>query len=443
MLSKVRTRSSMVDNTEQAQLIQIAGDSPPIMNHPGIVFINNLYYSKFNSTVDAIRQEKTSGKDVIAVPGAGFGASASATLNADKMYGLCLLELELPAFTGNNIYLPRGWGLAAINSIDFTAGSSNQGRVQLDMHGCFMATMLAAKSSEARSYIIKMAGSEIVGGQTVGTRNFAYVPLVLPWSTWDHAKRPIDAALSASQFVLNIAFSAKERFMSGSGVPAYVPTAFSRAAIYPVTTLVSKAIAWPETMAVPNAIISYPSMHKISHEMAFTGNDTTPINIQLNGIIEGNLTTLAFMAVRSDELVNNGTGTTKLAPFNAIEFIDFNLMKDGTRLFGIDGNGSKVFCAHDEDGSGDYLHSMRLDAVATAPYFTFPKTGHVLYWSSVQGRASTFEDKFQNAPRYAGQTFNLSFLTAVGTTGVAYTLYWMAFYNNVITFQNGVVHSYT
>jgi len=426
---------------QQMMLAQITTKKRPILNAPGWKVVDGVSYNPIQSEVQAAEQQRNIGLYKKSVTGKDFGASGDLSISQNTYYGLMIMKLALPAVTADNVYLPRGWAYNSIQAIEFTAGSSNASNLKLDRHGIFQSLMMSAQTNEARNKLIEYGGNEVTKPQAVGTINYGHAVILLPWSTWNNVKKNAPISASDQPFKVNVYYANRNQIYSGAGEAGLPVSAFLSATVYFDTTdLIDKSLMINSRalMNNPGAMIPYPFIHRVSNTKEFLGDDTNSISLNLTGFMNADLTAISWMAIRKDELTNNATGTTKLAPFDSTDLRAMTLTRTGINIAQFDDtDGLTLFNTKDEVGGNYYVHSMRLDAASTHPFITYPKAGKVYYWSCAGQRGSNYYGKLYNCIRATNDTVTLAFLTPAGTTGVTYTLFWVAHYNSLIEFKQG------
>jgi hypothetical protein len=151
------------------------------LSSPGNVTAHNLYYDSTSCNVVLAENVQNFGRYSQTLTSLNFGSTAQVTIpNCSFLSGL-YLYFQLGAIPANT-FVPRGWGLNAIDNISFILGSSNVSQVNINSSTHAQMYLATAETAEKRNLLLRLAGDEIQGAQVGGTVNEAYVQLQLHWS---------------------------------------------------------------------------------------------------------------------------------------------------------------------------------------------------------------------------------------------------------------------
>ena len=124
------------------QLRNIMTAKIPLLNAPGTVLENSLYYDINSSSITAVELQATFAKDRISFNNMQMGSSPSAYIPSVLFAGNPFWFVQLPDFvyTSENVtaldneplIFPQGWGFAAIETIIVYMGASSSAQIQID-----------------------------------------------------------------------------------------------------------------------------------------------------------------------------------------------------------------------------------------------------------------------------------------------------------------------
>lgn len=161
------------DGSVAPQVSRILTSKLPLLNTPGSVIENSLYYDVNSSSVSAVELQETFGKDKITMNSLAFGSSPTCFIPSVLFANTSYLILKLAEITysysavvGNvaafnntkPTMFPHGWGFWAIRDIILYMGSSNIAQIQIDCYANFMAAMACCETSGKRQMVLDRAG---------------------------------------------------------------------------------------------------------------------------------------------------------------------------------------------------------------------------------------------------------------------------------------------
>lgn len=111
----------------------------PLLNSPGELIPNTLYYDARNCSVQAAEQTNFFGRDRIQFNNKDFGSSPSVHIPNVFFTNTCFVIMELNSATAawkdsqtsGIFYMPHGWGFYAIENIVYYLGSSSVANIQI------------------------------------------------------------------------------------------------------------------------------------------------------------------------------------------------------------------------------------------------------------------------------------------------------------------------
>jgi len=422
---------------EMDQIDKILSAKPVLLNNPGTVIDNNLYYSFTNSQLVAAEAVQNFGRYQQSLSSPQFGSTSSVTIpNSSFVEGLNLY-LELGAL-GANQFLPRAWGLTAIDSISYILGSSNVSQLTLNGQSHAAILMSNCETEEKRLKALRLAGEEYSLGvaQPVGTINKAVIQLQLPWSKINALckKLPLDSNLLSNPLIIQIKFKNQNEIIGGSGYSSG-PTQFQVAKVYATQIdLMDKSLSLKNYMFInPSLSYNYPFIFNQSFTVDFTNSNSNVVNLNLLQIINADLIGISFHVIdQADENAGVG-GANALSPMNWQRVTDIQLKFNGLIFYDAPGNTSELYDLQDYPGSGMIPYSV-VSAGGAGPYLTNPKEVRECYMSLTRLRNTLFCDYFQNSIRISNNALTLSF---IGESNNPARLYVTYYYNAVFQIKTG------
>lgn len=422
---------------EMDQLDRILSSKMVHLSNPGTVIDNSLYYSFSNAQLVVAETVQNHGRFSQSFSSPAFGSTSSITIPNSSFLGGLNVYFELPAL-GANQFLPRGWGLSAIESLSFILGSSNVSQLTINGQSHMAMYMLGCETEEKRLKALTLAGQEYSAGvaQAPGTINRAHFQLQLPWSriTALCKKLPYDTNLLSNPVIVQIKLRSQNEIIGGSGY-ASGPTAFSVAKVYATQIdLMDKSLSLKNYMyANPNLSYNYPFIFTQSYQSDFINSNTNPVNLNLLTIINADLVGISFHVVDTANLSAGVAGANALAPMNWQRVRDVQLTFNGLIFYDAPGEMAELYDLQDLPGSGNIPYSV-VTGGGVGPYLTNPKEVRETFMSLQRLRNTLFCDAFQNSIRIANNALNLSF---IGETNNPARLFVTYYYNAVFSTKLG------
>ncbi len=182
----------------------------PLLNSPGELIPNTLYYDAANSSVQAAEQTNFFGRDRIAFNNKNFGSTPSVHIPNVFFTNTCFViaELEYQTATWTNaasddkFYMPAGWGFHCIDNIVYYLGSSSVANIQISGLANMIFHLSSCETDGKRNALLNGAGS-ILAPQANATGRHKHL-----WSTQakNHGRGMAHAA--TSQFLFRNAANA-------------------------------------------------------------------------------------------------------------------------------------------------------------------------------------------------------------------------------------------
>lgn len=157
------------------QLGALVTDKLPLLNNPGAILENSLYYDINSSTVTAVELQETFQKDRIDFNNFNFGSSPTcyipSVLFANTVYANMILpDVSYPAVTSDGgdppvytatphyFHAPHGWGFAAINSVILYMGASSIAQIAMSGDSNLLIMMATCETENKRNLLLTKAG---------------------------------------------------------------------------------------------------------------------------------------------------------------------------------------------------------------------------------------------------------------------------------------------
>lgn len=147
------------------QLRRVLMAKLPLLNAPGTVLENTLYYDTNSSQIEAVEAQSTFAKDKIAFSSTAFGAAATAYIPSVLFAGQAWIVGSLPEdwkMSANNdgrqFYLPEGWGFDLIRNLIVYMGASSIAQISISGKTNYMVCMACCESESKRRVVVRGAG---------------------------------------------------------------------------------------------------------------------------------------------------------------------------------------------------------------------------------------------------------------------------------------------
>lgn len=405
--------------------------------------LDDVYYSALNTSVELAEVTYNFARFHQSLSNSLFNGQSQVVIPNSSLTSTVFLRLVLPALLANQT-LPRGWGWAAISSINFLLGSSNVSLVQIAGQNVLQIIMAQCDTDSKRNDLIRYGGEETFG-PTVGPVE-AVLVLPFPWSSANgqYAKRPFDTRLLENPITIQIAFNAARSIFGGSAAP---PGGFSEAMI-----LVKQGDFAQPSQSLATALRIHPDMHycypftyaQAGQTQTFQANNNAPISVNLLGFINGDLVGITIGVVAQSDTAPAANSTPN--PFNYQQLQDITVAFNGQTMYFAPGQiAYKIYGTDGELTSGKFANSI-VGPGAVAPFTSVPADTYPLYLDWARLRAASFEDHYPNVWRIGSNTLVINF-TLPNAPGpllpsVPFTLYATYYYNGCFLTQNGVSRAY-
>lgn len=436
----------------------------PLLNAPGSVLENSLYYDVNSSSVTAVEEQATFAKDRITLNNNTYGSSPSAYIPSVLFAGTVYWCPQLPSLfyppnvsTTPNEYLalgfclPHGWGFWALQNIIVYMGASSIAQIQISAQTNFLINMATCESISKRNTMLTQAGQYLnnldtgsviitpTSNKSIWTRKInasnpfyvaalnapdltlaqAIVPIRLPWSSMAVLEKrlSIDTKLSTQPIQITLQTSQLSQFMSRN-------IAWQLA--WPNTWASSTLQLWQEELsdkslsvrnellAMPEFNVGYPFQYAQSIPFEVLGSDTGEtsqvFNMNITSIINSDLTTFLFF-VTWDGRTNPSNGVGQLCPSYGERLENIELLLNGQRFFFFDQNmysGATLGKQLDNPNVNVIMprSNVQFAQAATTSVYT---ESNIYEFNNSRLRSIVAESHMQNTARFTNQTFQMRF----------------------------------
>ena len=424
-----------------------------ILSNPGTKIDNSLYYSALNTTVQVSEITWTTGRFSQSLQSLAFGSTSTITIPNGSFLQNVMLHLELPPLP-INCCLPRGWGFAAINSINFLLGSSNVPQISLTGQTLFQIIMAQCETVSKRNEVLALAGQETfvplsLNSGPLTENTVADLVLPLPFSGMagpDH-QLPFDTSLLQNPITIQINFNPREAFLRGIGASAI--TAFAGASAQcRLGDMLNRDQGLRRIMqADSDLILGYPFMHYQSFQTNFNGVSLNPavsgfsptfVSINLLGFINADLVGIIFGCVKSVDQ----TGTSSVNPVNPLKYEEVSnvqLLFNGLVMHATPKQQHKLTNMNTVLDASYVYTSFTKDPTSggTWPFTSAAYNNYPVFIDFSQKRTMNFNFDYENTWRVPNNTITLQLNTPVGTDNTQYTLYATYIYNSICNIKGG------
>lgn len=155
------------------QISKILMNKLPLLNSPGSLIENSLYYDVNSSTISAVEMQETWGKDRIQLTSNDFNGSATGFIPSVLFCNTTFVKFVMKDLTwadgydagggwefdgDNRFFIPAGWGFWAIQDILLYMGASSIAQISLSGEANFLVQMACCETLSKRNYLWRQAG---------------------------------------------------------------------------------------------------------------------------------------------------------------------------------------------------------------------------------------------------------------------------------------------
>lgn len=394
----------------------MSGSSYLTQINPNLQALGNeadlLYYESSQIKVQQIEANNRVGRYIRSIR-QDFPGDDSVKIPNQDFIGSTYLQVELPPIKAG-VSLPLGWLFYAIESLNYTVGSSNISLVTIRGIDLLHALYVDCETKEKRNYIMNLAG-EMKEAATVDTEpRFANVLLKLPWSiiSADDRKKLLDARLLDTNILVDIVWASKEKFFGYMDAEAGdVPDTFNSAKmIIKQTELTNKSDSlMTEMKKDPSLIYNYPFTHyqKGSTERFASTIGDVFVESELTGFLNSDLLGILFSVCDSKDITRANEAHGFINPFDLRKVKDIKLEYNGQIIAHYPGN--LIDLATTNISMGDPSADLQKLITNTGVADVTSGLSHVYYIPMTQHKNLTFGEEYSNTSVYKSQPLNLSF----------------------------------
>lgn len=374
--------------------------------------LTDAYYTSLNSTVQLEEITYNLGRLTLNLPTPLFGSSNQVVIPNSSLLGGIFLHLVLNINGIANLSLPRGWGYAFINSINYQLGSSNANQQQIQGQSVIQIVAAQCGSEEKFSEFIRLAGDAVTTTQSAPIEANVFLPYPFSTACGVNQKLPFDTDLLSSPLYLTINFSQAGAVFGGSGTP---PTSFTSAQL--VTRqgdFYNKDVSFGSIMKRNSSLMyNYPFIHHQSIISPLTsgtpapvGGTASPCVVQLLSILNADLIGLSFYVVLASDV--SPTGGNSPNPLNLVDCMNIQLLFNGQVMYSAPDNLAKLYQSYMIDGAG-FFQGGYMSAGTTSPFTFNPADMYIYHIDFSRRREACYGHEFANVWRIGNNTLSLSF----------------------------------
>lgn len=275
------------------QLRKILMNKTPLLNSPGTVIENSLYYDVTSSSVSAVEAQETFCKDRINMSSFTFGSSPTAYIPSVLMAGSTFLVATLPNLkysagkkfsdiaaspASNYFYAPQGWLFNCIQSVIVYMGACSIAQIEIDGWSNFMIALACCETLGKRKQMIVQAGEMLWNNHdnsTSKTKMGGFNSADIKTAQVDDATYNPDGSI----FIMNKHFSGDRMFYTDDHNWCYYPMA---TAIVPIRLPFSGMAALEKKLSYDTKLTTQPIQITIQlksfSECFKCGSDIQPSN---------------------------------------------------------------------------------------------------------------------------------------------------------------------
>lgn len=404
----------------------------------------HLYYDDDRVVVAELETHSTIGRYKQGLSSTIFGSTSEVSIPNQDFLSDIYLHLQTPQFPVGAA-LSSCWAYASIKSLRYQWGSSNVSQIEISGESLFMKNHIDCETKEKRDLMLDLSGTLNLGNdltQVIPSQT-AVIQLPCPWSVLaDCEKLPYDTSLLSSNIIIQIVFEDVTAFtMVTTGNPP-LPSGFLKAEVLlKQTTLTDKSKSLRNQLKNSNLMVQYPFVHLQTGSTRYLSNilPEQSVTVDLQSFITSDLLGVAFYVIRQSDIKRTGTGFDNAAgrvnKFLTVPCVDIKLEYNGITLHDMPGRLSELVGIGINQGS---IKSNYTAASYQAPnIIASGVVQNVYYLPLTQNKSTFFKETYENTPRFAQQTQQLTF-TAELPAQDSIVLYTTYIYNGIAATHDGV-----
>jgi hypothetical protein len=446
--------------TSDETLKSIIMNKGPLLNSPGELVPNTLYYDSHNCSVQAAELTNYFGRDRIQFNTKTWGSNPNVNIPNVFFTNTCFAVMELPTdAVWNSIdggfYMPHGWGFHAIDNIVYYLGSSSVANIQISGVANFIYQLACCETESKKNAMITGAGKFLstaavsgvlsniatpVIGKTLFRRQsaqealysgaapqtsadaddpslrLAVVPIRLPFSSMCALEKRIsfDTKLLAQPIQVTLSIKGVDKMMQYTGLTAnslaqglgnLTFQSFQQGLSDQSLSLRSELLANPRF----NVGVPFQYVQDMSFIVPPSANGVYTVNI--TSMLNSDLTTI-MLALRWAEDSNKDR---RFAPLQFIKLRNFQLLLNGQRLHNYDNDSYEFVYLSNVMAKTNAVVTSSDVALATdwnnpAKRVYAQNNDTPIYEINFSRlRAVAMESHLMNTPRFTNQTMQIQF----------------------------------
>lgn len=446
------------------QLRNIITPKLPLLNAPGTVLENSLYYDINSSSVTAVEEQATFGKDKIMFNSTVMGASPSAyipsVLFAGNAYASMVLNKDAfyggvtEALGNNYFYGPHGWGFHMIENIIVYMGASSIAQIQISGFSNFLVCLAQCETVTKRNMMLTKAGellsnydksSRMSKTRTATSKIFrlasetdafseatlmaddpydelytAIVPIRLPWTSMMALDKRLSFDTKLTTQPVQITLQTRKRddvFNVGSNIVMSQQFDEFSLQLWQEELSDKSLSVRNELLAMPEFNVGYPFQYLQSIPFSTvdrTGSYDQEFLVNITSIINSDLTTFMFAIINQNRYTNTGA-KAYFSPCYGEQLFDIELLLNGQRFFNFDHyyyEGVTLAKQMDTTAYEVRVPTYKTDCTSATPDVksgSLLKNGYYYEFNNSRLRSIVMESHMQNTARFTNQTFQLKF----------------------------------
>jgi hypothetical protein len=372
-----------------------------------------LYYASKDVKVSSVEFNNRVGRYIRSLTTLSFGGNSDIQIPNFDFLGSTYLQVEMPALT-DKIALPQGWLYHAIESVNYSWGTSNISLVKISGQDLIQHNYLSCETREKREKMLNLGGlMKPTGVPQDATK--AQILLKFPWSVMscDERKKLFDTRLLNTNLLIQITWAPKERFMGWLNADiADVPTAFSSAEIIlKQNELTNHADSLYSEMRKDSSLIyNFPFCHLqtgTTHRFDSV-HGVADVRFELNSFLNSDLIGILFSVVKNKDLQRTSDiSHSFINPFDLKHVTDIKLEFNGQILSHYPGNLAELATLN--ISKGDTTCNLHKVVPSTGLEDNSTELSYVWYLPFTQYKTLIFSDEYNNTSVYKSQPLDLSF----------------------------------
>ena len=435
----------------------------PLLNSPGELIPNTLYYDAHNSSVAAAETTNFFARDRIAFNSKSFGSAPSISIPNVFFTGTCFVVMELDDtavwpgnVTDSGFYMPHGWGFHAIENIIYYLGSSSVANVQISGIANFIFQLACCETYEKKQAMLDGAGLYLntaadnfnlsqIAPPAINKKLFrrytsakaiyqgdptpaqvdvddsalrlAVVPIRLPFSSMCALEKRLsfDTKLLAQPIQVTVTLRSASQIMAYSNLTVNNLTQSFKSLTFQSQQqgLSDQSLSLrSELLANPRFSVGLPFQYVQDLPFIVPESQNGTYIVNITSMLNADLTTI-FLGLR---WASDSSAAGRFAPLQFIRMKNLQLLLNGQRLHNYDNSSydyvylSNVLTKTHAQVKSSALKNSETDWTKTAQRkYTVQQDSPVYELNISRLRACVLESHLQNTPRFTNQTMQIAF----------------------------------